>query len=87
MIDGDVGGFIAMRVPRRQSVTDLHMPLYCSAAAPMLPDIIRVATREAAAHATFCRLYLSEARVEGNTAALEAGYEPERLWSYMYRHL
>ncbi|MDQ3327617.1 MAG: GNAT family N-acetyltransferase [Chloroflexota bacterium] len=87
MIDGTVGGFMTMRVPRWRSVTDLHVPLYSSAAASELADIIRLATREAAAHSDCCRLYLSEARAEGNAAALQAGYEPERLWSYMHRHL
>jgi len=87
LVDGEVAGFIAMRVPGRQSVADVQAPLYMPLAMPVLPDIMRAATQEVSERSTYCRLYVSETRAEGHAAAVQVGYEAERLWSYMYRNL
>ncbi len=85
LVDGEVVGFIAIRVPWRQALADVQAPLYTPVAVPVLADIILLATQAAMGRSPFCRLRVSEARVEGHVAAAQVGYEAERLWSYMYR--
>ncbi len=85
LVDGEVAGFIAIRVPWRQALADVQAPLYTPVAEPVLADIIRAATQEAIGRSPFCRLHVSEARAESHVAAAQVGYEAERLWSYMYR--
>ena len=85
LVDGEVAGFIAIRVPSRQALADVQAPLYTPVAEPVLADIILVATQEAIGRSPFCRLHVSEARSESHVAAAQVGYQAERLWSYMYR--
>ncbi len=86
--EGGVIGFAAVRYSHRQPMAEVLMPLYLPEAAPLLPDLLHIATSEAArSERSRCRIYLSDYRPEAWDAAVDLGYEPERTWLYLYKEV
>lgn len=87
-LDGRVVGFLVARYSHRRPMAEIMTPLYLPEAVPFLPDILQIATGEAAkGNRALCRLYLSEHHPEAWPVAEGLGYEFERSWLYLYREV